>query len=566
MNQIDMIFYKKMNQGDLFNIDREPGSISGGGGQTYIDLAGIDDETMQEFLKYGVRVKKENDYKNRSIISIKVKSIGNTNEEKIITFDPRNNRPNYRIVNQHRDRHPSWSSLNGFPTIPTGASRAADVNNIPNLVIYIARTIEGEYFAGYINEENMPDEWPNDFRFESMFTGDRKGFIRFECWPTLVKDILESLDENPNILLYGPPGTGKTYTMQYIWSNINNLGRKTIILDELNLENPFSEYELNTSINNPRVEWLTFHQNFTYEDFVIGMRPKSSGVGIELEPKAGILMDIIASIKNGDNDSAIIFIDELNRGNVSRIFGQIITFLEMDKREDLINDDNSFKLPISFPQLAINGDKMEDVTLINGQKYAFDFPLYFPRPIYIIATMNSVDKSIAPIDSAILRRFKEIELNVDYKFLGLYLGIDSDTIDEKTSNFNASEIAYKLLKKVNDFISITMGADFQLGNSYIISIAQCSDEESKLKSLWDIWNKSILPQIIRLIGNNQEVLIELLKAETATEQNMEWYPYKVRQSLYSSEFSSNYILDRNNIIINDSNIIKQIMEFLIENE
>ena len=133
MEFAESIFYKKINPGDLLNIDHA--LHQGGGGQTYLDLAGIDQDKLCEFLKYGKEIERANppiDDKRRKI-SIDAVAIG-TSLVKSIEFDPRNHRPNYKLSDQRTNRHPAWTSKFGFPSSPAGARYAADVTNIPNLL------------------------------------------------------------------------------------------------------------------------------------------------------------------------------------------------------------------------------------------------------------------------------------------------------------------------------------------------------------------------------------------------------------------------------------------------
>lgn len=473
MFEVDAIFYKTINPGDLWNIDRAPGTVQGGGGQTYIDLAGIDDNELQEFLKYGTSEEKDNE--ERKKITINASKIGEPDVVSEITFDPRPKRPNYRITNQHRERHPAWRAENGFPTVPIAATGAASVNNIPNLCIFIVRTIERQYYAGYINSPIIPGEWPQDVGLEALFHGEKKGILWFSHkLPPIIEQIFDAWELSPNVLLYGPPGTGKTFAMQYVWKLLQvEQSEYSMSMNPYDQVTPFIDAEPNPIYvfkGRNRVEWLTFHQNFSYEEFVFSLRPKTSiETGFMLEPKLGVLMDVAVSVDPtlGDYDNGIIFIDELNRGNVSRIFGQFLTFLELDKRGwDEDGNENHMRLPVPLPQLQINVDKTEGVTLLNGNKIELPWPYYFPYPVFILASMNSVDRAVAPLDTALARRFYKIECAPDYSFLANYLNVDIQAISGKSREIlTARETAYLLLKRVNDFLASVLGADFELGES-----------------------------------------------------------------------------------------------------
>lgn len=174
MELVEAIFYKKINPGDLLNIDHA--LHAGGGGQTYLDLAGIDQNELCRFLEYGQVIERTNpptgDHRRK--FGIYAYAIG-TNESKLIEFDPRNNRPNYKLSDQRSNRHPAWTPRFGFPASPEGARYARDVTNIPNLLVYIVRTSEHKYYAGFVNIPSIPNEWPNGVGLERLFSGERKG-------------------------------------------------------------------------------------------------------------------------------------------------------------------------------------------------------------------------------------------------------------------------------------------------------------------------------------------------------------------------------------------------------
>ena len=556
-----------MNPGDLWNIDRPPGTVTGGGGQTYIDLAGIDDNQLQRFLELGHREEKPGE-ETREKITINAYTLSDINLQGSITFDPRPSRPNYRINNQHTNRHPAWDRANGFPQIPTGAASAADITNIPNLLLYIVRTIEDKYYAGYINSDSKPVAWPDSLQI--MFQGDRKGIIVFEACqeiPSLVKEILGNWETNPNVLMYGPPGTGKTFAMQWLWKNIGeDFPDSVLFVDpEAPTENTFSEEITPTLLmkKHIRKEWLTFHQNFSYEDFVIGLRPMSSSGGIALEPHLGIFMDVAVSINEGRCEQAIIFIDELNRGNVSRIFGQFITFLEKEKRGwDKEGNENEYRLPVPLPELQVVSGKTEEVTLMDGRKVELDSPYYLPFPIYILASMNSVDRAVAPLDTALARRFEKVECGPDYSFIEERYGLIEAEIDpSKTGSWNAKETAILLLRRLNNFIAAALGPDFELGHSYILSVADKSDEDGFI-ALANAWDGAIFPQLVERFSTRQEQIIEFLKIDTATSSGMNWYPFKYRKASSIGVDAAAIERIRLKSLKNDPDIVKNTLRFL----
>ena len=204
-----------------------------------------------------------------------------------------------------------------------------------------------------------------------------------------------------NTILYGPPGTGKTY---------KTFRRCVEICDgQENCpdENDKIRIRYKELVKDERIEFVTFHQSYGYEEFVEGLRPDTgsakeggeAGAGFRLVATPGVLKRIAkrargASGSTGEAEASanakphVLVIDEINRANVSKVMGELITLLEEDKREGAENE------------IA--------VTLPHSRK---SFTL--PANLYILGTMNTADRSIALLDTALRRRFEFEELAPD---------------------------------------------------------------------------------------------------------------------------------------------------------
>lgn len=136
---------------------------------------------------------------------------------------------------------------------------------------------------------------------------------------------------------------------------------------------------------------VTFHQSFSYEDFVEGIRPQTTDGGISYEVRDGLFKAFCNRARQDPSQRYALFIDEINRGNISRIFGELITLIEADKRAWWDNDS----------QLV---DGMEITLPYSGERFGV------PKNLDIYATMNTADRSIALMDAALRRRFRFIEL------------------------------------------------------------------------------------------------------------------------------------------------------------
>ena len=225
-----------------------------------------------------------------------------------------------------------------------------------------------------------------------------------------------------NIILYGPPGVGKTHNYQRLISMIESGEDEKTIFDIIINSKSSEAEELNQEQyknieNQKRVEFITFHQSYSYEDFIEGFRPTEDG-NIKLED--GIFKTLAQKALENREQNYYIVIDEINRGNISKIFGELITLIEEDKR-----DIYAVTLPYSKEKFTI------------------------PSNLYIIATMNSTDKSIATIDIALRRRFIFLKM-------------------QPNANLVKNQEAKELMNRLNAFIQKRLGVEFLLGHSYFM--------------------------------------------------------------------------------------------------
>ena len=229
-----------------------------------------------------------------------------------------------------------------------------------------------------------------------------------------------------NIILYGSPGVGKTYSHKKLIALIEGNDFKENEIFDFIINNKDDEIivgsveELFEKVQlEQRMKFITFHQSFGYEDFIEGFRPNEDG---DIKLQDGIFKSICNDANNDRGNKYYLVIDEINRGNISKIFGELITLIEEDKRDTL------------------------EVTLPYSKK-----PFKIPSNLYIIGTMNSTDKSIALIDIALRRRFT---------FLKMKPNIDL------VSHIKAKNI----MQILNEKITETLGSDYVLGHSYFMQI------------------------------------------------------------------------------------------------
>ena len=268
-----------------------------------------------------------------------------------------------------------------------------------------------------------------------------------------------------NQILYGPPGTGKT------WNTVNYA--MAIIEDK-----PLAELEgegrekvkprFDRLKKNGQIEMVTFHQNFTYEDFIEGIRPVLAGdesKNIEYKLHKGIFREIAERADKNrtgqpDDPKYVLIIDEINRGNIAKIFGELITLIERSKR--------------------IGGDDAATVTLPYSQD-----SFGVPDNLYIIGTMNTADRSIALLDTALRRRFEFIEMMPDSKYV-------SDNIDDVDCK--------KLLNAMNDRIRFLLDREHQIGHTYFMDVKRITGKDS----LAATFKNKIIPLLQEYFYDNWE--------------------------------------------------------------
>ena len=197
--------------------------------------------------------------------------------------------------------------------------------------------------------------------------------------------------ENPlfplNQIIYGAPGTGKTYSsIEYAVAIVENTA---LVLSKNIDERKAVMKKYQSYVDEGRIVFTTFHQNYGYEEFIQGIRPQPSGDKIGFRVADGVFKKLSDTAMKHPNQNYVIVIDEINRGNISKIFGELITLLESDKRWGEMN------------QLS--------ATLPLGNFFTI------PNNVYVIGTMNTADKSISLIDVALRRRFD---------FVGMYPNLE----------------------------------------------------------------------------------------------------------------------------------------------
>ncbi len=342
----------------------------------------------------------------------------------------------------------------------------------------------------WLNKSRLDKDLTDKAQFHQSFMLDgptENGAYRIfrnakEYEPTF--NFIESLKENGGIrkpmaqlnqILYGPPGTGKTYLTTKMCVEICD--GSTEGKDDGELRERFRELR----DEEERVEFVTFHQSYGYEEFVEGLRPVSdnseskmdsghsespnstssgkSSSGFSLDVFDGVLKRI-AKRARGDEDGKpyVLVIDEINRANISKVLGELVTLLEEDKRD--------------------GGENEVSVTLPYSGK-----PFTLPSNLYILGTMNTADRSIALLDTALRRRFEFKEMPPDLSTLIKPVeGVDLKAV----------------LGTINNRLEYLIDRDHLIGHAWFIKCRSKEEIDGVMRSkiipllaeyFYDDWNK-----------------------------------------------------------------------------
>lgn len=268
-----------------------------------------------------------------------------------------------------------------------------------------------------------------------------------------------------NLILYGPPGTGKTY--HTIDKALEILGYKGPD-DRAEKLKAFKSYR-----DKDRIVFTTFHQSMSYEDFIEGIKPTLDKTPVGYIIEDGLFKQISDKASNDMVNNYVLIIDEINRGNIANIFGELITLIEDSKRAGE-KEAISVKLPYSKETFSV------------------------PNNLYIIGTMNTADRSVEALDSALRRRFVFEEMMPCPDLL-------------KDVNVKNLDISLKdLLETINGRIEILKDREHQIGHSYFMGFVKGEACEIEAEKLLPVFKNNIIPLLQEYFyGDYEKILLVL---------------------------------------------------------
>jgi 5-methylcytosine-specific restriction enzyme B len=230
----------------------------------------------------------------------------------------------------------------------------------------------------------------------------------------VIASMLERIRTKKNLILQGPPGTGKTWLAKRLAFAL--MGQK----------------------DDSKIRAVQFHPNLSYEDFVRGWRPTGDG---KLSLIDGVFMEAIKAARQSPSSKFVVVIEEINRGNPSQIFGELLTLLEAGKRTP------SEALELCYPDA-------------DGVRR----PVHIPDNLYVIGTMNIADRSLALVDLALRRRFAFVGLEPKFGKVWREWVVNSYGVEDTL----AAEIEQRM-SELNDLIAADaqLGKQFRVGHSYV---------------------------------------------------------------------------------------------------
>ena len=320
--------------------------------------------------------------------------------------------------------------------------------------------------------------------FFAEFSSYIKDFTQFR----IMEPIIQILESNHNIVLHGAPGTGKTYAAKEIAKAMH--------------------------CSKDQIGFVQFHPSYDYTDFVEGLRPvksKKEGDTISFERKDGIFKTFCKEALKAYNEAEnkknapkyVFVIDEINRGDMSKIFGELFFSIDPGYRGEK-------------GRVATQYQNLIDIDHETNAVDVFKDGFYVPENVYIIGTMNDIDRSVESMDFAMRRRFAFVEIpaaeSQSMLTLEAFREVNTEQADKAYANIEEIKSKMNALNAAIISDKIGLSHEYQIGAAYFLKSAIYANEENPFEVLWNNHVKSILTEYLRGTGDEQDKLNKLKAA------------------------------------------------------
>ena len=373
---------------------------------------------------------------------------------------------------------------------PQVATNRILVTLYPEKLLTIPGTNDVEKLAELLNISVDQKDWIDlCFEIKTKLESRYPGMGHWGAYLQLVQE--SNLLKNYNLILTGAPGTGKTFMARQMAANIIKCGS----VEQLN--------------NNYQFDFVQFHPSYDYTDFVEGLRPttKDKQGTIVFERKDGVFKSFCAKAAIAEKEDTekpenekrkfVFIIDEINRGEISKIFGELFFSIDPGYRGEFDDKQNDNKVKTQYQNLIDTDDTLsDDDSIINKNKdkqqdsityYPFKKGFYVPKNVYVIGTMNDIDRSVESMDFAFRRRFSFYEIKVN------------DTQYTILKDCSLMGEAIRRMNNLNKAIENIEGLSsaYHIGAAYFKKIDLYEKEKKCWESLWNNHINGLLFEYLR---------------------------------------------------------------------
>jgi hypothetical protein len=335
--------------------------------------------------------------------------------------DAKNSDPHHHIRDVDWKSNERWDLPEGTKLLPekslTGYNEGEEVYNLLTEKYLREENAEIVELPGYSKEEALKE----------LFLGEDK-----------FDKIIQTLHRKKNLVLQGAPGTGKTFIAKRV------------------------AFTLMGVRDDSRARMIQFHQSSSYEDFIQGFRPNADG---QFVLRDGVFHQFCQLAKGSPDDDFVFIIDEINRGNLSKVFGELMMLIEPDKR------DPKYAMQLSYSE---------------GENE----PFYVPENLYMIGTMNTADRSLSLVDYALRRRFAFLEMEPSFQS-----PVFKETLSKRGVSSDMIKRIRTMMSELNKKIeedAMNLGKGFRVGHSFFVPMSKVLDEKEWFNGIIEF---EILPLI-----------------------------------------------------------------------